>query len=333
MGDARRFVVVGAGAVGGSLAVQLHRAGQPVEVVARGPHLAAIRRDGLTRVAPDGSSTVRLRARGGIGELTFTDDLVVVLSTKVHHAEPLLDALLTFGGPDLPIVCAQNGVDGERMALRRFRRVLGCVVNVPAAHLQPGEVRLYAEAPRGVLDVGPAGRPDGALAADLAALGADVAGAFRAAEFLSDFVPDVMARKWAKLLGNVGNAVQVLCGPEVDATPLHDLLREEAHAVVVAAGIPVALDAQGTRTGEVARAPIGDEPRPGGSTWQGVVRGSEGVEAAALNGEISLQGRLHGVPTPANDLVHAEVRRLVDRGEAVGSRAVEALLAALATTP
>jgi 2-dehydropantoate 2-reductase len=324
---APKFVIVGAGAVGGSLAVQLHRANHHVEVVARGPHLDAIRRRGLTRLAPDGPSTVRIVARASAAEVTFTDDVVVVLATKVHQSAPVLDEILARGGPEVPIVCVQNGVEGERLALRRFRTVLGCAVNVPAAHLEPGEVRLYAEAPRGVLDVGryPAGTDD---------LTAAVAAALTDAEFLSEACPRVMGRKWAKLLDNVGNALEVLCGPGdgVDVAPLVAVLRAEAEAVVEAAGIALDVEGLAARSAQVAWADIGEESRPGGSTWQSVARGTGTVETLALNGEITLLGRLHGIPTPANDLVAAETVALVSRSEPLGSRTVEELLAAVGGT-
>lgn len=322
MGSTPKFVVIGAGAVGGSLAVQLHRANHNVEVVARGPHLDAIRRRGLTRLAPDGPSTVRVVARADASEVTFGDDVIVVLATKIHQSAPVLDEVLAHGGPDVPVVCAQNGIEGERLALRRFRTVIGCVVNVPAAHLEPGEVRLYADAPRGVLDVGRV--PSGV--GEVSRL---VAEAFTDAEFLSEPCEDVMARKWAKLLGNVDNALEVLCGPrhQIDLRPLRAVLQAEAETVIEAGGITVDRDAQAARAALVARSDIDGRPRPGGSTWQSITRGTGSVETAALNGEICLLGRMLGIPTPANELVYSETTALVARGEPIGLHSVEGLLA------
>ena len=77
---------------------------------------------------------------------------MLVLATKVQDAAGLLAGLDT--PPDVPIVCAQNGVAGERIALRRFERVYGVCVMLPASHLEPGRV-VAAGAPRpGSLDVG-----------------------------------------------------------------------------------------------------------------------------------------------------------------------------------
>lgn len=322
-----RFVVVGPGAIGGTLAVQLHRTGQLVEVVARGSHLKAIQAGGLTLAAPDGEITAGLVARASVSEVEVTDDTVVVVATKVHQAEPVLDQLLAHAGPAVAVACLQNGVEGERLALRRFRNVYGVVVNVPGVHLQPGRVEVYANPPRGVFDIGryPSGVDDRAKA---------IAAAWTAAEFLSEACDDVMARKWAKLLGNVGNALQVLCGTDRgDYQRLYDVLREEAERVVTTAGVTVDRQTQRHRATLVDRADIGEVMRSGGSTWQSAVRGTGDVETVALNGEICLLGRLCGVPTPANDLVQSETMALMAAGEDVGSRSQDELLDRLGRAP
>ncbi|WP_108666237.1 ketopantoate reductase family protein [Euzebya rosea] len=315
-----RTVVVGAGAIGGALAVGLAESGQEVSVVARGAHLDAIRSGGLTREAPDGSTTVTIEAHGHVSDTTIGEDTVVVLATKAHQVEPVLDDLLAHGGPDVPVACMHNGIEGERLALRRFRRVQGVLINVPGVHLEPGIVRVHANEPRGVLDVGRylSGRDD---------LSVRLAASWTAAGFLSEATDDIVARKWAKLLGNVGNALQVLCGTERESfDELYGVVRAEAEAVLAAAGIVPDLEVQHRRAAMVARADIGADRRPGGSTWQSAVRGHSDSEVTMLNGEIVLTGRLHGIPTPANDLVQAETLRLLRDGDPVGSRDQAALL-------
>ena len=309
-----RTVVVGAGAIGGALAVGLAESGQAVEVVARGAHLDAIGRGGLTREAPDGPVTVRVPAHGHVSEAVIDEDTVVVLATKAHQVEPVLDDLLAHAGPGVPVACMHNGIEGERLALRRFRQVQGVLINTPGVHLEPGIIRVYATEPRGILDVGryPSGRDD---------LSVRLAASWTAAGFLSEATDDIMARKWAKLLGNVGNALQVLCGTDrASFDDLYGVVRAEAEAVVAAAGISPDLEVQQRRAGLVARADIGIERRPGGSTWQSAVRGHADSEVTMLNGEIALIGRLHGIPTPANDLVQAETLKLLRDGDPVGSR-------------
>ena len=50
-------------------------------------------------------------------------------------------------------------------------------------------------------------------------------------------------------------------------------------------------------------------PRGGSSSWQSLARGQGTIETDYLNGEIILLGRLHGVPTPVNELL----QRLADQ--------------------
>ena len=57
-------------------------------------------------------------------------------------------------------------------------------------------------------------------------------------------------------------------------------------------------------------AKIGDRSSPGGSTWQSLARGATELETDYLNGEIVLLGRLHGIPTPANELLQQLARGL-----------------------
>ena len=112
-----------------------------------------------------------------------------------------------------------------------------------------------------------------------------------------------MRWKYRKLLNNLGNAVEALCGHELDdadARSALELLEGEAERVFSAAGIdPVSEAEDHARRGDHLRLePVAGATRGGGSTWQSLARGS-GVETDYLNGEIALLGRLYGVPTPA----------------------------------
>jgi 2-dehydropantoate 2-reductase len=104
-----KVCVVGAGAIGGLIAVRLARAGTPVSVVARGAHLAAIREHGLTLIAEDGSEQVeRLEASQSLAELGVHD--VIVLGMKAHQVAAVAPELPVLMGPDTVVVSTQNGV-------------------------------------------------------------------------------------------------------------------------------------------------------------------------------------------------------------------------------
>jgi 2-dehydropantoate 2-reductase len=102
---------------------------------------------------------------------------------------------------------------------------------------------------------------------------------------------------------NLGNAVQALCAS--GGKELAQRARAEGEACLRAAGIDFASEAEDReRRGEILKlGSIAGRPRAGGSTWQSLARASGSIETDYLNGEIALLGRLHGVPTPVNELL------------------------------
>src|SRR5262249_54290199 len=151
---AMRFVVYGAGAVGGVVGGRLFARGHEVVLIARGAHLEAIRARGLTIEAQEGSETLRVPAVGGPDELELDDSDVVLLAMKSQDTVAALDALRAATDGEPPIVCVQNGVNNEREALRRFRDVYGVCVMAPTAHLEPGVVQATSSPIAGLLDIG-----------------------------------------------------------------------------------------------------------------------------------------------------------------------------------
>ncbi len=320
----RRYVVFGPGAVGGVMAALLDRAGLEVAVIARGAHLAAIRERGLTLRTPDMEATVRVPAAEHASEIEWREDDVVLLAVKSQDTEAALRDLTAAAAPSLTVVCAQNGVANEREALRRFENTLGVWVICPATHLAPGVVEADSSPCPGIMDVGRF--PDGADG-----LVEEVAAALRAATFASQAVPDVMRWKYAKLLSNLGNAVEAVCGPQAEDGELGAVVRREGEAVLRAAGIAHASTVEDAtrRAGRITIRPIEGRRRIGGSSWQSLTRAAGSIEADYLNGEVVLLGRLHGVPTPANALLQGIANRMARQRLAPGSTGEHELLAAL----
>jgi 2-dehydropantoate 2-reductase len=137
--------------------------------------------------------------------------------------------------------------------------------------------------------------------------------AVRAAGFDSVVRPDVMAWKYRKLLVNLGNAVQAAYAPGADRDRLVGLVRAEGERVLAAAGIAVVTAEQDAERRGDLLSPGAIGGRGGGSTWQSLARGTGSVETDYLNGEITWLGRLHGLPTPANDVVRRDVLDLARR--------------------
>jgi 2-dehydropantoate 2-reductase len=318
-----RFVIVGAGAIGGVVGGRLAEHGHDVVLVARGAHHDAIAADGLLVRSPDREVRVRVPVVDHPHRVELGEDDVVLLTVKGQDTRAALDAL-DRAPATTPIVCLQNGVDNERQALRRFARVYAVPVMCPASHLEPGKVDVSSAPVAGILDVGryPSGVDDTATA---------IAGAFDGSGFSSEARPDVMRFKWSKLLMNLGNALEAACGPIDRGSRIYLAARAEGRAAIAAAGIDRASSEEDrARRGDlVSIQPIAGAPRGGGSSWQSLARGTGSMEVDQLNGEIVLLGRLHGVATPVNELLQRIGHDLAASGAAPGSLTVDELEALL----
>ncbi|HEV7936040.1 MAG TPA: 2-dehydropantoate 2-reductase [Actinomadura sp.] len=321
-----RFIVYGAGAVGGVIGARLFQAGHDVTLIARGPHLAALREHGLLLETPDEAVRLRIPVAGHPGEVSYRPGDVVLLAMKTQDTAEALRALAASAPSEIVVVCAQNGVENERLALRAFARVYGVCVVLPAAHLRPGVVQVYSAPVAGVLDVGryPEGADDTALA---------IVSAFRDGGFRSDVRPDVMTFKYGKLLANLGNAAEVVCGPGEAMREIADLARREGAACLRAAGIGFTEADMGVYADVLRLRPVNDRHRFGGSSVQSLQRATGTVEADYLNGEIVLLGRRHGVPTPVNDLLRRLANEMARRRRPPGLVAPEEFLTRLAGHP
>ncbi len=318
-----RFVVLGAGAIGGVVGGRLAQHGHDVVLVARGAHRDAIAADGLLIRSPDDEARVNVSVVGHPGELDLGADDVVLLAVKGQDTHSALDALA--GGPaDLAIACLQNGVDNERQVLRRTPNTYAVPVMLPATHLQPGVVDTSSSPVTGILDIGryPTGVDDRAR---------EISAAFSASTFSSATNASVMRFKWAKLLMNLGNGLEAAVGPLGRASQLYAAARVEAERVLAAAGVDCAShEEDAARRGDlVSLRPIAGERRGGGSSWQSLERGTGSIEVDLLNGEIVLLGRLHGIDTPVNALIQRVANDLARSGRPPGSLTEDELSAQL----
>jgi 2-dehydropantoate 2-reductase len=291
-----RFVVLGAGAVGGVVGGRLAQHGHSVVLIARGRHFEAIRGRGLRLESPDDIHTLDIPVVDHPSRISWADADVVLLATKTQDTEAALNDVARVAPSHLPIFCVQNGVANERMALQLFTRVYGVFVWCPADHLTPGVVQVWCAPKSGILHVGkyPAGSDQLAEA---------VAAAFTASTFYAEAKSDIMRWKYRKLLSNLGNAVDALCGRAAQGTALAARARQEAIECFEAAGIAFVSDAEedaARREREVHPRTMNGVERRGGSSWQSLERRLGTIETDYLNGEIVRLGRRHGVPTPVN---------------------------------
>ncbi len=301
-----RYVVYGAGAVGGVIGGHLALAGYPTTLVARGEHLERIREGGLRLDTGTGMHVIEAPATDTAADVDWGSDTVCLLAVKSHQAAAALDDLAAHAPAGTPIFCATNGVATELAALRRFAHVYAVCVMLPSTHLEPGEVVAKCHPVPGILDLGrvPEGTDHltGSVSADL-----------RDAGFASSPRSDIMAWKYRKLLMNVGNGVDAACVEGEAADELARRAEAEGEEVIRSAGIPLVTAAQDQeRRGDILQRRPGAAP-PGGSTWQSVTRETGSTEVDYLAGEIVLLGRLHGVPTPACELIQQVTNDLARR--------------------
>lgn len=330
-----RYIILGAGAVGGALGGRLGLAGRDVALVARGDHLAALRQHGLRLRTPDEDVTHSARAIGGPGEIELSGEDILILTTKTHQAN---EALVTWAdatvyqnarpigtaGERLPIFIALNGVAAEAMAHRYFRRVYGICVWMPVVHLRPGEVIVRSTPQSGMLHIGrvPPNADDHdqtlrQVATDLVAANFDV-----------PLPADVMPWKYRKLISNIGNVFQALVARNGDWRPLVADAEAEARRVFDAAGLAYIgeeEEAAARAAGFTLKPVAGVDDFVGGSTWQSLHRGTGNIETDYLNGEIVMIAHRIGMEAPINERLAILARRAAATGAKPGDIDVDQL--------
>jgi 2-dehydropantoate 2-reductase len=231
-----RVAVVGAGAIGGFLAGALARSGTPVAVVARGEHLAAIRRDGIAIESDLGTFSARVDASDDVRALGRID--VALLTFKAHQWAALVPQIEALAAGGATVVTLQNGLPfwyvrepplasvdpGGRIAsLFPDDRVIGGVVHVSGHVARPGFVR-QSGGTRYML-----GDPRGGSSERVEAL----VGAMRAAGLAPEIDPAVRTTVWLKLVNNVGlNSVSALRRMTIRPMLEHPQARAEVRALM-----------------------------------------------------------------------------------------------------
>jgi 2-dehydropantoate 2-reductase len=273
---------------------------------------------GLRIQDPTGDKILPIPVVDHPAKLDWRHGDIALVTVKSQHTPDVLTELAASAPPYLPVVCLQNGVRNEPEAMRRFANVYGVPVACPTAHLEPGVVQAFSTPVTGILDVGryPAGLDDTAV---------QIAAAFTASTFDARPIGDLPRWKWRKLVTNLGNAVEAVCGPAARQGTITEQAMAEGEACLAAARIEAASKDEdlARRAHLLTLGPVLGKARPGGSSWQSLARRAPGVETVYLNGEIVLLGRLHEVATPVNTLLQRLVTRLAAIGGAPGSLTLE----------
>jgi len=305
-----KVCIVGAGSIGGLLAVGLVQAGASVSVVARGAHLQAIQERGLTLIAEDGSEkNVRVEATQALADLGAQD--VVVLGMKAHQIASIAPDLQHVFGPDTRVLTTQNGVPwwyfekldspyaGQRLssvdpdgAIARHipvDRVIASIAYPAAEIVSPGVIR-HIEGNRFSL-----GELDGQKSPRLR----ELSELLHAAGFRAPMVSDIRSEIWLKLWGNCSfNPISALTHASLvdicDFAPSRELaanVMREAQAIGDKLGVRFLVSLEKRIAG--ARA-VGQHKT---SMLQDVEAGRP-LELDALVGSVLELGRITDTPTP-----------------------------------
>ena len=314
-----KVAIYGAGATGGYLGVKLALSGVDTTLIARGPHLEAMQRDGA-RLLIDGEELVaRPFCTADPAEAGPQDFVIVTL--KAHSAPKVVDAMQPLLGPETAVVTAQNGVPWwyfhkvgdpwEGLRLESVdpggaqwtgigpERAIGCVVYVASEIAEPGVIR-HLSGNRFTL-----GEPSGEKTARVRAISRALIGAGVRAP-----VRNIRQELWLKLWGNVSfNPISALTLATLDVVATEPGTRgvarammEETREIAAALGIRLRVGIERRIDGAVA---VGAHRT---SMLQDLEKG-RAMEIDALVTSVQELGRLVGVATPAIDIVLALVRQ------------------------
>ena len=257
-----KICIYGAGAIGGYLGVELAQAGFDVSLIARGPHLEAMRRHGLTLLVNEEKKVAQVDCTDDPSALGPQD--YVILTLKAHSVPSIVQQMAPLLGPHTAVVTAQNGIlwwyfyrlrgPWENHHLEHAdpvgliwntlgpERAIGCVVYPSCETVEPGVVR-HLSGKRFML-----GEPDGSKSERVAALSK----VFTAAGLKAPVRGRIRDDIWLKLLGNLSfNPVSLLTLARLDQMcsnePVRAVIRKmmlEAMEVAIKLGVEFSVDVE-----------------------------------------------------------------------------------------
>ena len=323
-----KICIYGAGAIGGYVGASLALAGADVSLVARGPHLTAMKENGLKLRIGGEEKVARVNATNDPSELGPQD--YVFVSLKAHSITGVVDAMMPLLGNDTAIVTAVNGVpywyfyghggalDGTRLesvdpggkqwAAFGPQRAIGCIVYPATEVVEPGIIQhLYG-------DKFPIGEPNGQKTARAEA----VSEAMGKAGLRAPVMENIRDEMWLKLWGNLSfNPISALTHATLDViteTPgtraVAKAMMLEGQAIAESLGIKFRVDVERRINGAGA---VGAHKT---SMLQDLERG-RAMEIDPLVTVVQELGRLTGLPTPTIDTVLALVQQ---RAQTAGLR-------------
>ncbi|PYM82173.1 MAG: 2-dehydropantoate 2-reductase [Candidatus Rokuibacteriota bacterium] len=297
-----KLVVMGAGGVGGYFGGKLQRRGTAVTFVARGAHLEALRRRGLTiRSATEGEWSAPATAVEHLAGQPTAD--AVLLCVKSFDTEEAVEAIRPVVGPDTAVLSLQNGVDNEAKidAALGAGHAVGGVAYVFATIEGPGVIA-HTQGGRIVL-----GELDGQARPRTERLRE----ALTAAGVPTELSPDIRRALWDKYLAITAQAGMTALTRKpvgvIRATPecwtLFRLLLEELAAIAAAEKVGLAPDV----VERILTGVSGLKPDTTSSMYYDLTHGKR-LELEALQGHALRLAERHGLPSPTLFAVYAALK-------------------------
>ena len=301
-----RIAVVGAGGVGGGYGAALAHAGADVTFIARGAHLAAMKKAGLRVASPRGDTHLNpTQATDDPAQIGPVD--YVLFCVKLWDVESAGAAIKPMVGPDTAVITLQNGVDAhERLIpILGTRAVMPGVANISATIAEPGLIRRTGTVMRMVF-----GEPDGSRSPRAMAF-AEMCRKAGIDGVLSEAILTDLWIKFVLLASNAGvmALTRLPVGKlrdDADINAMFGAAYEEVAAVGRALGVALPADIVERTFNFNRNAP----PALMASMAVDLLRGNR-IELPWLSGKVVELGRKHNVPTPTHALMYAALKPYV----------------------
>lgn len=298
-----RFAVIGAGGVGGYFGAMLACAGEDVTLTARGPHLEAMKQNGLHVISPGGTLRVPPeRCVGSPAEIGPVD--TVFFCVKSYDTERTAKTLAPLLRPSTVVISLQNGIDNEEKLKRMLPGsvIFGGVAYIYSTITRPGEITVAAGPSKIVF--GPfEGSPP-----EQRALAREIRERCARAGISAEVSDDIIAALWKKFIfitgaGGITALTRLTLGEILAVPQSRDLLvdaMKETHCVARARGVHIEDQYLEGVFETLARY----DNKTRSSLYYDLVHGKP-LEIEALAGTVVRHGTALGIPTPVNRAVYA----------------------------
>lgn len=298
------YLIIGAGAIGSALGVNLKKNGFSVTLIANSEHSKEINKNGLSVIAQNENFNEKLSCFDSLEGLEISKEAIIFMTMKFDRRfEKTLLKMQEKGLNKNPIVCFQNGVEAEKVAKKFCSKLYGGVARMTCTIRKWGELS-YAK--QGIFIVGK--YPNGKdficdkIKNDLESSG-----------FQIGIAPEIVSDKYLKILVNLNSATHALfknlAENPIKLAEIKFNVLKEGIQVFEKAGINAYPSCGLGSTKEKMLENFG-EPKEQkfrfqtyNSTWQNLYWQKEETETKYFNGLVVSLGQKYGINTSYNERI------------------------------